>query len=138
MVTSQYEQELEQSLALYQRRREELAEFQRGMAAISVTVTAPRKIVSVTMGNAGEIREVRFPTPAYKNLTPIELGAVLTRTIEDARSEALDKAAELLSGMLPPGIDAKLLVRGKADLARMMPADPLEPNDVFDVSTLAD
>lgn len=137
MVASQYEQELEQSLTLYQRRREELAEFHRGMAAISVTVTSPRKIVTVTMGNAGEVKEVRFPTPAYKNLTPLELGAVLTQTIEEARSEALDKAAELLSAMLPPGVDARLLVRGKADLAQMMPADPFEPNDVFDVSKLA-
>jgi len=129
---SQYEQQLEESLALYHQRRQELTEFQDGMAAISVTVVSPRKVVSVTMGNAGELREIKFPTTAYRNLTPSELGAVLTATIEDARSQALDRAAELLSVMLPPGLDAKQLVRGKTDLAAMMPDDPDAPNPLFD------
>ena len=131
-MSEQYEQQLEESLALYHQRRQELTEFQDGMAAISVTVVSPRKVVSVTMGNAGELKEIKFPTNAYRNLTPSELGAVLTTAIEDARSQALDRAAELLSVMLPPGLDAKQLVRGKADLAAMMPDDPEEPNPLFD------
>jgi len=130
----QYEQQLEESLALYHRRRQELGEFQRGMANISVTVVSPRKVVSVTMGNAGELKEVKFPTTAYRNMTPSELGAVLTATIEDARSQALDRAADLLSVMLPPDLDAKELVRGKVDLAAMMPDDPAAPNPLFDRS----
>jgi DNA-binding protein YbaB len=131
-MAEQYEQQLEESLALYHRRRAELTEFQNGMAAISVTVVAPRKVVSVTMGNAGELKEIKFPTTAYRNLTPSELGSVLTTTIEDARSQALDRAAELLSAMLPPELDAKQLVRGKVDLAAMMPDDPIEANPLFD------
>lgn len=123
-MTSGYEQELNESLARYQRRRQELAEFQRGMAAITVTVTAPRRVVSVTMGNAGEVRELTFPTAAYRSMTPVELATVITKTIEDARSQALDRAAELLSGMLPPGLDARQLVRGKTDLSQMLPDDP--------------
>lgn len=131
-MAEQYEQQLEESLALYHRRRAELTDFQRGMAEISVTVVSPRKVVSVTMGNAGELKEIKFPTTAYRNLTQSELGAVLTTTIEDARSQALDRAAELLSAMLPPELDAKQLVRGKVDLAAMMPDDPNEANPLFD------
>lgn len=123
-MTLQYDQQLEESLARYRRRREELGEFQRGMAAIAVTVTAPRKVVSVTIGNAGELRELRFPTAAYRNMTPGELASVITRAFEDARSEALDRAADLLSAMLPQGLDARQLIRGKADLTAMLPEDP--------------
>jgi len=131
---SGYEQELEESLARYRQRRQELADFQRGMAAIAVTVTAPRRVVTVTMGNAGEIREIKFPTAAYRSMTPAELATVVTRTIEDARSEALDRAAELLAAMLPPGVDARQLVRGKGDLTQMLPEDPLVANPAFGLS----
>lgn len=125
-MSTGYEQQMEEALAQYQRRREELVAFQRDAAGIAVTVTAPRKVVSVTIGNGGIVKEIKFPTTAYKNLSGPELAKVLVTTIEDARSQALDKVADLLAPMLPPGLDPRQVVRGSADLDRVMPEDPVD------------
>lgn len=125
-MSTGYAQQMEEALAQYQRRRKELAAFQRDAAEIAVTVTAPRKVVSVTIGNGGTVKEIKFPTTAYKNLSGPELAKVLVKTIEDARSQALDKVAELLAPMLPPGLDARQVVRGSADLDTVMPEDPVD------------
>lgn len=125
-MSTGYEQQLEEALAQYQRRRTELAEFQRDAAGVSATVTAPRKVVSVTIGNAGVVKEIKFPTAAFKNLSGPELAKVLVTTIEDARAQALDKVADLLAPMLPPGLDPRQVVRGSADLEKVMPADPVD------------
>lgn len=125
-MSTGYAQQMEEALAQYQRRRKELAAFQRDAADIAVTVTAPRKVVSVTIGNGGTVKEIKFPTTAYKNLSGPELAKVLVKTIEDARSQALDKVADLLAPMLPPGLDARQVVRGSADLDTVMPEDPVD------------
>lgn len=125
-MSTGYAQQMEEALAQYQRRREELVAFQRDAADIAVTVTAPRKVVSVTIGNGGTIKEIKFPTTAFKNLSGPELAKVLVTTIEDARSQALDKVADLLAPMLPPGLDPRQVVRGSADLDTVMPADPVD------------
>jgi DNA-binding protein YbaB len=125
-VSNGFTQQLDEALAQYQRRRTELAEFQRNAAEVSATVTAPRKVVSVTIGNAGVVKEIKFPTSAFKNLSGPELAKVLERTIEDARALALDKVADLLAPMLPAGLDPRQVVRGTADLATVMPEDPVD------------
>ena len=125
-MSTGFNQQLEDALAQYQRRRTELAEFQRNAAEVSVTVTAPRKVVSVTLGNGGIVKEIKFPTTAYKNLSGPELAKILVQTIEDARSQALDQVADLLAPMLPPGLDPRQIVRGTADLDAKMPEDPVD------------
>lgn len=125
-MSTGYAEQMEEALAQYQRRREELVAFQRDAAEIAVTVTAPRKVVSVTIGNGGTVKEIKFPTAAYKNLSGPELAKVLVTTIEDARSQALDKMADLLAPMLPPGLDPRQVVRGSADLHKVMPEDPVD------------
>lgn len=125
-MSNGFAQQMEEALAQYQRRRVELAEFQRNAAEVSVTVTAPRKVVSVTIGNSGVVKDIKFPTAAYKNLSGPELAKVLVQTIEDARSQALDKVADLLAPMLPPGLDPRQVVRGTADLETVMPEDPVD------------
>ncbi|MGH3434610.1 MAG: YbaB/EbfC family nucleoid-associated protein [Thermocrispum sp.] len=118
------DRQLDEAMARYQRRREELGEFQRRMAQVSAKVAAPRQVVSVTVGSHGELRELTFPSPAYKNMTPSELASVIMNTIDQARAQALDQAADLLAPMLPAGVNPRELVRGKADLDAMMPEDP--------------
>jgi DNA-binding protein YbaB len=129
--TSSYEAQLEESLALYNRRREELGDLQRKMSEVSATVTAPRRVVTVTMGHDGEIRDLKFPTAAFKNMTSTELATVVRTTINDARTAVFDQMAELLAPMMPPGLAAGDVVRGKADLTTIMPADPENLGAVF-------
>ena len=121
---NEFEGRLDESLAQYRRRREELGAVQRGMAELAVTKVAPRKVVSVTVGGAGEVKEISFPTTAYKNLSQAELGSILTKTVAEAREAAIDRAAELIAPMMPPGLDPRQVMRGRADLDQVMPENP--------------
>jgi DNA-binding protein YbaB len=133
-VSAPYDQQIEQTLAKYREQRAGLGELQRRLSAISYSATSPRQVVSVTVGHQGEVTELKFPSGAYKRMAPAELAAVILSTIGEARSKALDEAASLLSPILPPGVVAKDLVAGKADLQAMMPLEPRTADSVMDRS----
>lgn len=133
-MTSPYEGALTEALAGYEQRRARLRDAQRELGAVTATATAPRRVVQVTVGRGGAVTEVKFPTSVYKNMTPAELSTVIMQTIDQARSQVLDRAAELLTPTLPPGIDARKLVAGDMDLdslvdSRTNPLDVAETGE---------
>jgi YbaB/EbfC DNA-binding family len=115
------QQRSDDPVASYQQRRTELIDFQHQMQAVTATVVAPRQVVSVTVGNGGQVTELKFPTAAYKNLSAAELASTIVKTIRQAAAEALDKAADLLSPMLPFGMDARQLLSGQLDVSSALP-----------------
>ncbi|MCE7011753.1 YbaB/EbfC family nucleoid-associated protein [Kibdelosporangium philippinense] len=122
-MVSRFEQELQDAFDEFQRRRQEAVDVHRGLAEIEVTVTAPRTVVSVTVGQHGQVRNVRFPSTAYRRLTPSELAAAVLDTITKAQAESRDKMAELMGPMTPPGFDLKSMMDGTADLDALLPKD---------------
>jgi DNA-binding protein YbaB len=131
-MTSPYEQMAEDAVSDYRRRRDDVAGLQQKLGSVSSTVKSPRQVVSVTVGGQGEITEIKFPTGAYKNMTPTELSSVILKTIQDARAKAIEQVAELLGSVLPPGFSAKEVLSGKADLRAMLPAEPRSAEAFFD------
>ena len=129
-MSSPYEELAGQALAAYQKRLDDLAESRRKLAEVSATVVAPRQVVSVTIGGQGEITDVKFPTGAYKNMTPAELAEVILKTAKDARDQALSKSAKVLAPMLPDGFSADAIMAGTADLKSMLPAEPRSLQDL--------
>ncbi|HEX3783013.1 MAG TPA: YbaB/EbfC family nucleoid-associated protein [Pseudonocardiaceae bacterium] len=123
-MTSGHVERAEQLMAKYAQVREQTRELQRRMAEISCTATSPRRVVSVTVGRQGEVTAMKFPTSAYKRMTPIELAAVIMETLGEAREQALNESAQLMAPMLPAGLDAQAMVRGTVDFDKMLPADP--------------
>jgi DNA-binding protein YbaB len=123
-MTSPYEEILNDTLGDYRRKRAQLLEMQQELSAVTGAATAPRQVVSVTVGRYGEVTDLKFPTSAYKRLTPAELATVIKSTIDDARSQAMQRSAELLAPMLPEGLSASALVSGNADLSSMLPEEP--------------
>jgi acyl-CoA reductase-like NAD-dependent aldehyde dehydrogenase len=103
-MSASYQAVLDQTMAAFRRRR---AALRADLDGVSGTATAPRQVVSVTVGPAGAITALRFPTNAYKSMAPAELAAVIMKTAEEARTLARDGLAELL-GPLPDGISAVL------------------------------
>jgi DNA-binding protein YbaB len=129
-MSSPYEELAGQALAAYQKRLDDLAESRRKLAEVSATVVAPRQVVSVTIGGQGEITDVKFPTGAYKNMTPAELAEVILKTAKDAREQALSKSAKVLAPVLPDGFSADAIMAGTADLKSMLPAEPRPLEDL--------
>ncbi|MCK2244234.1 MULTISPECIES: YbaB/EbfC family nucleoid-associated protein [unclassified Crossiella] len=123
MSTPRSEQ-VEQLYAQYRRQFDQVRETQRQLGEISCTVSAPRNTVSVTVGHGGVVKDISFPTGAYKNMAPRELAAALLDTLRKAQDQATHAAAELLAPSLPEGVDAHKLFSGKLDLQELMSAEP--------------
>lgn len=124
-MTSPHEERAQQAIARYARIRAQTIDVRRQLGEISCTATAPRRVVSVTVGRGGVVTDMAFPTNAYRRMSPIELSKIVVATITEAREMALREAADIMAPMLPPGFDAAAMVRGDADFERLLPADPL-------------
>ncbi|MET7385889.1 YbaB/EbfC family nucleoid-associated protein [Streptomyces sp. NPDC005529] len=131
-MPSPYDQQIEDLLEQYRRQREEAAETRRRINATTSTATAPRQTVKVTVGAQGEVTAIEFPTGAYRRMAPKELADVLLTTLQQARSEALEGAAGVLAGELPPGVTVADLLQGRVDPGALLPEDPAMPDSVRD------
>ncbi|MER7914136.1 YbaB/EbfC family nucleoid-associated protein [Streptomyces sp. NPDC096068] len=125
-----YDEQIEDLLRDYQEQRRQLGELQRRTDEVTVTVTAPRQVVKVTVGPQGRLLALEFPSTAYRRLAPAELAQILTATIQQAGDRAIAEVAGLLSGLLPPGLDAEEILHGRADLTAFLPEDPHVPTTV--------
>ncbi|MGP4014274.1 YbaB/EbfC family nucleoid-associated protein [Saccharopolyspora sp. 5N708] len=111
--------EIERAAAEYQRQRAELRTTAEQLERLSVTVTSTKREVTVTVGPRGELRDLKFPTAAYRSMAPAELAALVLRTAERAREQAGAKVAELMGPMLPTGLSPQAIARGEG-----LPEDP--------------
>jgi DNA-binding protein YbaB len=123
-MPSPYEMMADQALAAYKKQRDGLIALQEKLDAVAVTVTAKRKVVSVTVGRQGKVTALSFPTGAYKNMVASELASIIMKTIEEATERAAQQFAALLVPVLPTRISADGIVRGTADLRALTDADP--------------
>ncbi|MFD0280043.1 YbaB/EbfC family nucleoid-associated protein [Kitasatospora sp. NPDC127111] len=129
-MSSPYDQEIEDLLALYARQREEAAETRRRIAATTATATDPRQAVKVTVGAQGELTAVEFPNGAYRRMAPRELADLLVTTAARAREEALEAVAGVVSDGLPPGVTLGDLLQGRVDPTALLPEEPALPDTV--------
>ncbi|MGI5499182.1 YbaB/EbfC family nucleoid-associated protein [Lentzea sp. CA-135723] len=114
-------------MSRYREQFAELRETQRRLREISCTATSSRQVVSVTVGHGGVVRDVKFPSSAYKRLTPAELSAAVVKTITDAQQQAAREAAAVVAPTLPEGVDAEQMFTGDLDLQRVLRATQREP-----------
>jgi len=128
-MVSPYEGLLDQAMAAYQRQRQKSGELYRELNHITETVTAPRQVVKVTVGQQGEVTDLTFPTAAFKNMTGTELATVILKTIGQAQSQLRARSATLLAPSLPAGLSAEELLAGTADLEALLPARPWNAED---------
>ncbi|MGW2252588.1 YbaB/EbfC family nucleoid-associated protein [Kitasatospora sp. NPDC001660] len=131
-MSSTYDQEIEELLALYQRQREGAAETRRRINETTGTATAPRQTVKVTVNAVGDVTGIEFPTGAFRRLTPKELSEALLTTIAEARRDALEQVARMTDLQLPSGANAASLLRGDGDPVALLPEAPGMPDEVRD------
>jgi hypothetical protein len=125
-----FEHRIEELFAEYERRRSGLSELQQRMEAIRGTALSKRRELSVTAAHNGVVTEIRFLTGAYKRMPPQELAALLMETIAEAKDAAAEQAAEVLTPLLPPGIDPKALAGGRLGADDLVPPRPRIPQVV--------
>jgi DNA-binding protein YbaB len=118
-----FDDHIEDLFAEYEQQRSSLTELQERMKAISGSASSPRKEVTVTVGQNGVMTDISFPTSAYKRMSPTELQATIMQTFAEAKEEVMDKAAAALAPILPEGMDAAAMVRGKAGVDMFLPPE---------------
>ncbi|MFI9274620.1 YbaB/EbfC family nucleoid-associated protein [Kitasatospora sp. NPDC052896] len=131
-MSSKYDQEIEELLALYQRQREGAAETRRRINEVTGTATAPRQTVKVTVSAQGDVTGIDFPTGAFRRLTPKELSEALLKTIAEARRDALEQVSQLSGLQLPSGTCVADLLQGRGDPRTLLPETPGMPDEVRD------
>jgi hypothetical protein len=119
-----FSERVENLFEQYRKQRDGLGALTRRMNEIRATATSPRREVEVTVGRHGALTNVRFPSGAYKRMAPKELAEVVLATIASAQSMAHDQAAEILSPLLPDGVNARDLVSGKLAPGVLVPEQP--------------
>jgi YbaB/EbfC DNA-binding family len=119
-----FSERVENLFEQYRKQQDGLGALTRRMNEIRATATSPRREVEVTVGHHGAVTNLRFPSGAYKRMTPKELAEVVLATIASAQSLAHDQAAEILSPLLPAGVNARDLVSGKLAPAVLAPEQP--------------
>ncbi|GAA1324905.1 YbaB/EbfC family nucleoid-associated protein [Pseudonocardia xinjiangensis] len=105
----------------YRTRLDNLMQMRNRLKSVSASATAPRKVVSVTVGNGGELTDLSFPTNAYKTMSRTELAATILRTVAEARTKAMQQSAETLGPILPAGVDFDHLVDGTVEMKDLLP-----------------
>lgn len=123
MSSSPHAERVEQLKEQLQQQLAELHETQQKLSEVSCTVTAPRQTVSVTVGYGGFVKDVKFPTGAYKRMAPSELASAVLKAIADAQSQVAAKSADVLAPSMPAGVDVHRLFRGEADLTSVVTAE---------------
>ncbi|MBP2324406.1 hypothetical protein JOF56_004791 [Kibdelosporangium banguiense] len=81
-------------------------EIDRRLAEMAVSATAPRQIVTITVGQYGQVIDVQFPSGAYRTLPPADLASALIQTLRKAQARAREEVAILMAPMTPPHFDA--------------------------------
>jgi DNA-binding protein YbaB len=127
---NEYDELIEELTAEYERRRARTGELHRQLREVSGTATAPRGVVKISVGAQGEVRDIQFPTGAYKRMAPAELSAALLATIGEATNKAVEKVTELMEPELPGSEHLIGLFTGKTELPQALPDEPPMPNVV--------
>ncbi|GAA4815439.1 YbaB/EbfC family nucleoid-associated protein [Streptomyces ziwulingensis] len=129
-MSTPFDEQIEELQATYRAQLEQIGELQRRMREVSGTATAKAQAMKVTVGPQGELTAVEFPTNAYRRMTPKELADLVVSTVQEARAKATAELAQVMTPHLPEGLDAEHLLRGTADVGRLMPRDPAMPEAV--------
>ncbi|SDM81315.1 YbaB/EbfC family nucleoid-associated protein [Allokutzneria albata] len=137
-MSASHTEQFEHLIARYREQYEALRETQQRLREISCTATAPRQAVSVTAGHGGVIKDVKFPTGAYKRMAPNELAAAVLGAITEAQNLATAEAAEAVAPSLPEGVDARRLFAGEVDLQTLLAPEPHLSDTVRDVLKIRD
>jgi DNA-binding protein YbaB len=122
-MSSPYDEQIEELLAQYRDARDQATDTWRRVNEIEATVTAPRKVVKVTVGAQGQVTALDFPTAAYRTMTPKDLSKAILTALGQARSEVLSKVSEVTLGGMLGGVSAADLLRGDVDPQSILPED---------------
>ncbi|MFF3392753.1 YbaB/EbfC family nucleoid-associated protein [Streptomyces sp. NPDC002669] len=86
---------------------EKLASVQRELAARTSTVRSKDRVISVTVGAQGDVREIKFHNEDYRRMDPARLGRALVELIGRAQTESAEAAREAFEPLRGKGAEMR-------------------------------
>jgi DNA-binding protein YbaB len=93
--------------------RSGLADMQKEITAVTVTVKSPDGYVTATVGPRGHLVRLQLDGRIYRNPDSAKLAATITETIQKATAEAAQKVQDV-TAKYAPGMDVSGYLRGDA------------------------
>ncbi len=112
--------DLEAALAELRAGTARIREASDRMHAVTGTATTKDRMVSATVDSQGKLVDLTLKGTRYRQMAPAELTARIVETVREAQEQAARDSAEMLSGLLPPGLG--MPVGGDFDLDEMFEA----------------
>jgi DNA-binding protein YbaB len=109
-------QAFENAMAELTRTQERLTKLRDTMAAKPFKVTSKDGMVTVTLDQRGDIKDIKFNTVKYRRMAPAELSAALVEVLTKARAEGRAELMKAYKPFLPPGMDIEKMMSGKVDV----------------------
>jgi DNA-binding protein YbaB len=129
-VTFPLNENLDELLQNYQRKRDEMTELQERLRSASSTVTSDSGLVTVTIGGRGEITELKFNSQAYRKMPAAQLSQVILDTIAKAKRAASAQVRGAIAPLLPKGMNFDALMDGKFDINKVLPDKLLDLDEI--------
>ncbi|MCW2541933.1 MAG: hypothetical protein JWN95_3658 [Frankiales bacterium] len=117
------QEQLNQITNEYDGIRQRAIERNETLAALSETFTDGKGTVSVTVGVAGNISELKFMSQRYREMAPAELADLIMTAISSAQERARKQLTDQLPTTMLGGINTADLLSGKADFSALLSSD---------------
>jgi hypothetical protein len=104
-------------IAAVERRRAAHADLMAKLQTVSGRATSENRMVTVRVGEQGQVADIVFATRAYRSMAPAELSRILLETISKARADALTQVRTATSGLSIGGTAIDDLLAGKSQWA---------------------
>jgi DNA-binding protein YbaB len=85
----------------YERMRDGLADLQRQLGQLEVTVTSNDELVTATVNARGQLIRLKLDPRAFRDSDPDRLAESITATTRNATTEASERTATLMSSIMP-------------------------------------
>jgi len=110
---------VEEAAKELRRQQARLKAIHRKLEGSVTKVSSKDRMVTVTIGQAGNLETIEFNSEKYRRLPPAELGAVLVETIRRAQARNRERLVRAYQPLLPDTMDIGGAVTGRVDLDQM-------------------
>ncbi|MGV9772977.1 YbaB/EbfC family nucleoid-associated protein [Streptosporangium sp. NPDC003464] len=110
----------------YNRQAGQLREMYGKLSELTATARSEDRMVTVTVGARGQVRDIQFDPRVYRKLSPSELAQSVMDQIGAATAEVAERTRELMAPFVPEGLPYEEIFGEGADFASFLP-QPVEP-----------
>ncbi|MFC4852602.1 YbaB/EbfC family nucleoid-associated protein [Actinophytocola glycyrrhizae] len=112
--------ELNDAIGELRARQEQLATAFGKVGEVAASATTKDRLVRATVDGQGRLTELAFKGQRWREMAPKELCAKIVEVVADAQGKAAASVQELMTGLIPDGVDLGRLRETGPDLDAMI------------------